>query len=364
MKFDKDSLKNSLSIDDVYEYVSSLGGEPQMKNGFFISRTICHNHIGEGSYKLYYYDNTHLFRCYTDCDDTWDIYELTRKVKRNVGIEWSLPKAIGYVASYFGYSLKTFDFDDLQESIPDWDILKEYEKINLVEDQQRVELKVFDDSILRYLPHIRITPWEKEGITPEIIKSRGICYDPVGQSIIIPHYDFYGNLIGIRARTLIKEDEEYGKYRPAYLNGKLYNHPLSFALYNLNNSKDNIKCMKKAIIFESEKSCLKYASIFGEDNDISVACCGSSLITYQVKLLLDLGINEIIVAFDRQYKAIGDEEFKRWVKKLTNIHEKYSPYVNISFMFDKSCQLLDYKASPIESGKEVFLELYKNRIML
>ena len=49
---------------------------------------------------------------------------------------------------------------------------------------------------------------------------------------IIPHYDINNNLIGIRERTLIKENEVYGKYRPAYLNGKLYNHPLSFSLYN------------------------------------------------------------------------------------------------------------------------------------
>ena len=65
--------------------------------------------------------------------------------------------------------------------------------------------------------------------------------------------------------------------------------------------------MKKAIVTEGEKSCFLYASYFGEDNDISVACCGSSLINYQVDLLLSLGVSEIIVAFDRQFKEIGDK---------------------------------------------------------
>jgi len=51
-------------------------------------------------------------------------------------------------------------------------------------------------------------------------------------------------------------------------------------LYNLNNSKKNIELIKKAIIFESEKSCLKYQSYFGIDNDISVACCGSNISAY------------------------------------------------------------------------------------
>lgn len=71
------------------------------------------------------------------------------------------------------------------------------------------------------------------------------------------------------------------------------------SLYNLNNSKNNISIIKKAIVFEGEKSCLLYQSYFGLDNDISVACCGSSLSTYQVQELINLGAEEIIIAFDR-----------------------------------------------------------------
>lgn len=48
-----------------------------------------------------------------------------------------------------------------------------------------------------------------------------------------------------------------------------------------------------------EKSCLKYQTYFGFENDISVACCGSNLSSYQVSLLLDAGAQEIIIAFDR-----------------------------------------------------------------
>ena len=31
--------------------------------------------IYEDNGKLYYYENTHLFRCYTYCGDTFDIFE-------------------------------------------------------------------------------------------------------------------------------------------------------------------------------------------------------------------------------------------------------------------------------------------------
>lgn len=104
----------------------------------------------------------------------------------------------------------------------------------------------------------------------------------------------------MRGRTLCKEEgERFGKYRPLKVGKDLYNHPLGMSLYNLNNSKDNIRLVKKAIVFEGEKSTLLYQSYFGLDNDISVACCGSSLSTYQVQELIDSGAEEIIIAFDR-----------------------------------------------------------------
>lgn len=99
-----------------------------------------------------------------------------------------------------------------------------------------------------------------------------------------------------------------------------------------------------------EKSPLLFSSYFGKKNDITVATCGSSLSSYQVNLLLELGTEEIIIAFDRQFQKIGDEEWKSWVKKLTQIHQKYGAMIQISFMFDKT-NLLGYKDSPIDCRK-------------
>lgn len=377
-KYDKDELKSNLTIEQVFELVAEFGGEPRMQGNFFIARTICHNPAGEGSHKLYYYDNTKLFRCYTDCGTTFDIYELICKIKnhnqeyktyysrkgKQIQREWQIFDAIEFVAIYFGYSAQTFDFQDSQEKLQDWKVFSNYERINNTEEQQqKVELKIFDDKILKHLPHPRIIPWEKEGISQEVMLHRGIAYDPKNQGIVIPHYDMDGNLIGIRERTLIKEEEKTGKYKPAILNGQMYNHPLGFNLYNLNNSKENIRILQKAVIFEGEKSPLLYASYFGEENDITVASCGSSLISYQIKLLLSLGVKEIIIGYDKQFKEIGDEEWKRWTKKLYDIHTKYGAYVQISYLFDKK-DLLDYKDSPIDKGPDIYMKLFKERIML
>ena len=191
-----------------------------------------------------------------------------------------------------------------------------------------------------------------------------VGFYPGGDQITIPHFDIDGRFIGLRGRTLCKEEgEKYGKYRPVKIGKDLYNHPLGMNLYNLNNSKHNISFMKKAIVFEGEKSCLLYQSYFGLENDISVACCGSSLSTYQVQQLIDLGVEEIIIAFDRQFKEIGDEEFKHLKKNLLKLRTKYKNYVNISFIFDKK-MITGYKSSPIDHGPKIFMELFKDRIVL
>ena len=76
-------------------------------------------------------------------------------------------------------------------------------------------------------------------------------------------------------------------------------------------------------------------------------------------------VNSPFAKVDRalNYKKIGDDEWKRWTKKLKAIHTKYSGYVQITFMFDKT-DLLGYKDSPIDRGPETFMKLFKERIIL
>ena len=356
-RYNKDELKNNLTIGQVFDFVAELGAEPQLVNdNMFIAQTICHNRPGEGSHKLYYYDNTKLFKCYTDCGCSFDIFGL---VERHRQVE--LPYAVQEVANFFNFSPESNEVD--YKSLEDWKIMENYARLKEQElkEEKIIEMKIYDDKILQFLPLPHIVPWLQEGITYEVMEARGIKFEYGNYVIIIPHYDINNNLVGIRQRTLIKEDEKYGKYRPADLNYQLYNHHLGFNLYNINNSKEAIRNLKKAIVFEGEKSCLLYASYFGLENDISVACCGSSLISNQVELLLNLGVEEIIIAFDKQFKELGDEEWKRWTKKLTDIKNKYSKKTNISFMFDK-WEMLGYKDSPMDCGKETFLELFKRRI--
>ena len=363
--YNKKEIREKLNVEQIFELLQEWGGDPEYTDFGIISSTICHNPAGEGSRKLYYYSNTDLFHCFTGCaDPSFDIFQLLTKVAK---IQWNkefdLNDAVRYIAIKYGLAGE----DQLeQDSLIDWKTFNNYERIQDIEIKDyHVELKEYDNTILDRLNYnVEILPWLKEGITQEVINYNRIGYYPAGAQITIPHFDINGRFIGLRGRALCQPDIDlYGKYRPLMVNRKLYNHPLGMNLYNINNSKDNIRAIGKAIIFEGEKSSLLYQSYFGIENDISVACCGSSISAYQIQLLLDCNVKEIIIAFDRQFQEIGDDEFKHLTNNLTKINNKYKNYVDISIIFDKK-MITGYKDSPIDCGIDTFLHLWKNRIKL
>ena len=164
---------------------------------------------------------------------------------------------------YIKLSILTENFIFNNEELNDWQILNKYEQNNSQEKQEKIiEFKYYNDKILKYLPRPKIPMWLKEGISQEVMDNAEIAFDPVNWGIVIPHRDPAGKLLGIRERTLIKEEEENGKYKPAILNYQMYNHPLGFNLYNLNNSKENIRKIKKAIIFERRKELFTLSILF------------------------------------------------------------------------------------------------------
>lgn len=363
--YNKQEIKEQLTLENIFELLQDFGGDPEYTQFGVIAHTICHNPPGTGSKKLYYYSNSGLFRCYTQCGDYFDPFELVIKVMDiQYDEEWNLNDAIRYVAKKFNIAGRQEE-DDKTEQLEDWKYLSIYDRIqDITVQSQEIILKEYDKSILdRFNYDVKITPWLQEGITEEALNYNQIGFYPGGDQITIPHFDINNRLIGLRGRTLCKAEAElYGKYRPLRVMTQMYNHPLGFNLYNLNHSKDNIQRMEKAIIFEGEKSCLLFQSYFGIENDISVACCGSSLSNYQVYLLKQCGVKEIIVAFDRQFEQVGDNEFQHLKRNLLKLGQKYNNEINVSFIFDKD-MITNYKDSPIDCGIEVFLQLFNNRIV-
>ena len=258
INFDKQEIKKQISLDQVFELLQDWGGDPEYTGFGILSATICHNPPGEGSRKLYYYDNEEggLFRCYTGCNDTFDIFELAIKVADiQDNKHYDLNDAVRSLAYRFG--IIDYIEEEEQSSLEDWKVFNRYDRINEIEIKDySVSLKEYDDVILsRFNYKVKIEPWLKEEMTQECLDLAQIGFFPGGDQITIPHFDKDGRFVGVRGRSLnIEEAERFGKYRPIKIGKQLYNHPLGMNLYGLNWAQDNIKTMEKAIVFESERT--------------------------------------------------------------------------------------------------------------
>ena len=101
--FDKSEIRQALGLENIYDLLIEWGGDPEYTEFGILSSTICHNPPGEGSRKLYFYENTGLFRCYTGCDSAFDIFELCSKVmKIQYDEEFDLNDSVLWVARRFG----------------------------------------------------------------------------------------------------------------------------------------------------------------------------------------------------------------------------------------------------------------------
>ena len=209
--FDKSEIRSNLSLDNVFDLLQEWGGDPEYAEFGILSTTICHNLPGEGSKKLYYYENSGLFRCYTGCDSSFDIFELTIKIfdiQHNRKMD--LNDAVRYIAAKHGYGGRLEDTPE-DAGLIDWTILSNYDRIQNIEigEKKNVTLKEYDDIILtRFNYDLKLTPWLKEGISQEALDQSQIGFYPGGDQITIPHFDADGRFIGLRGRTLCKDEAD------------------------------------------------------------------------------------------------------------------------------------------------------------
>ena len=351
-EIDAKDIANKLSEYEVIKIMEELGSDLSEKSNdkYLIFQTICHPHEdGEASYKLYYYLDSHVFRCYTKCGNI-SIFDVVMNVK-----DISFKESIDFIYDIIGR--KHTPKRGVGSKI-------EYKQKSILE----VEYEPIQPIKKQYLYNIYskqpVNQWLSEGISQDAMNKFNIRYDHERDRAIIPHLREDGKCVGIRVRNFNPIEEKKGKYIPLWHDCIGYNHPLGRCLYGLNISKENIKKYKKVIIFESEKSVLKYESMY-LNNNLSVAICGSSFSNVQKKILLDLfGTDiEIILCLDKQYKVDGDEESIQWKEKILRNLENIKDIVKCSYTWctDDS---LDYKDSPIDKSKKVFEGLIKNRITI
>ncbi|MGL5623994.1 hypothetical protein, partial [Cetobacterium sp.] len=150
------------------------------------------------------------------------------------------------------------------------------------------------------------------------------------------------------------------KYMPLVIGDFVCKYPTGSNLYGLNINRENIKRSKIMIIGESEKFVMQH-NTFYPDQSVAVALNGSSLSYEQIKYIKDLGVEEVVLALDKEFKDASEE--KEYAEKIVNsIIKKLHPMFKVSIIWDKD-NLIEYKDSPTDQGKEIYEKLYKNRVI-
>jgi len=361
---DREELLQLITEEDIIQIMNNLGSEYMKDEGdHIIFDAICH---GSNSKKLWYYKNSGLLQCYSCCG-SMSLYDLIMSV-----LSVPFKESFQYVANFKGI--------DVHGTKPKGIIKREKENTDLKFlrlhrkkiEKRNIILPTYSENILNVFDNYMPSTWFDEGILPNIAMYFEIKIYFNQNKAIIPHRDINGNLVGIRSRNFNHWQIDSGmKYMPIKIQGLTYKYPMNFNLYGLYQNKANIKRFKRVIIFESEKSVLLYGSIYGQENNIAVATCGMTFSLFQRDLLISLGVTEIIVAYDMQYELdkIDKQNKKKWeeycgyFKRLIKIAKMTMDYCNISAI---SCwdDRINYKDSPIDQGKEIFEELYRERFLI
>ena len=351
---DLKKLKEQLTPEDIIELVTYLGADRyNQRKGCIMFPTICHNiDSEEASLKLYYYENSQLFKCYTGCpEESFDIYALFEKRFKLLKKNYDYYKDIVLIIAK---NKKVTELDNQSFTNKYESDFSQYNSPNIVLNIPAISKRVL--KVFNFYPTVE---WLNDGISEEAMKEYNILYSIDRNSIIIPHFNENNELIGIRGRNLNDDDIKYGKYAPVQIEGIIYSHPLTYNLYGLNNVKENIERYRMAIIAESEKACMQYYTMFGKDKNICCAACGSNIHYYQIELLLRHNVDKILIAFDKEGE--NWEEQQKYFKKLENFCLKYRNKVEMGFIWDTQ-NLLNLKDSPFDKGKDIFLKLYKGAV--
>ena len=332
-------------------------------------KTICH---GGDSHKLCFFTKTKDFFCYTNCGRMKFSYGI--KKIRNIQ-DGEFGKVIEYINQKVGRKRRVrnkvagkIGSREIREELSELEELAEYKKRK--EKAPVAITTFFDESILKHFEHNKFYQgWIDEGISFESMEKFEICWYEFQKAIIIPHRNIEGKLVGIRRRSLLPENQKSNKYMPLFCSQVLYDHPLSLNLYGLYENQNAIKKQRKAIITEGEKSVLLSDTYYG-DKSITVSTCGFNISDYQINLLLKLGVEDVIIAFDKDYDINKIEEYKKdsslyskycnYINKLRVLSSRLLPFCSVSLLLDKS-GLLEEKDSPFDKGKSTLEQLIKSR---
>ena len=353
-------ILDMITTSDIVQLVSKFGiPETSIRyyNNQLIMPTGCHNEIiGTAKHKLYYYEDSKKFHCYTCCG-SMNPFEFVVQAYRTRGIKYSLSNAAIIIERIIQERLR----DGFAIVTPPSNMKKE------IEEDWHKSLTEYNPSIMNCFSRNKkyLKVWEKEGISFDAMDKFGIKFDMIRNRMVIPIYDDKGVFVGAKVRNFNQEDIENGrKYMPLIHNNEIYTYDKGKILYGLNFNKKNIKNAKRAIIFESEKSTILYESLYVGNKAVSIG--GSNVSIYQAELLKQYKVETVVLALDNDYSLLPNEngEYDKYFglyKMLKEANKLDAKGFNVEIVYDWEQSFLENKDAPIDKGREIWNKLYRNR---
>lgn len=344
------TIKAQITDDDIIALMDSMGIPLVSANSqYMVFPSVCHHADWEHHRpKLWFYTDSQRFHCWV-CQYDADIFGMVQKIR-----DCTFLQAVDYICSTLGMSVTELDIrqdiDNWQRDLRRWLPNADYD--------EPVELTTYDPAILSAFDHLYPQEWLDYGISADILDKFGIGWYGRQACISIPVWQD-GRLIGVRGRYTRQQDIDKGKYRPiTMLDGTVLKFSTAQVLYGYNQNKAAIEKSHKVVLFESEKSVLK-APQYGIYN--SLAVFGSNVSKQHIKMLLDMGVNDVILAFDSDYKQVGDDDFRFFVAKMRKVAAKLRPYFSVSIIYNN--QGYDaYKCNIMDLPYDKAITLYESRV--
>lgn len=235
----------------------------------------------------------------------------------------------------------------------DWSHPRKYQLFNgiyaNIGKNAKQEIRTYDESILEQYPKCGCLRFLESHISLESQMKFGIRYNVATQRILIPVYDVFGSLVGIKARRNYETDDEND---PKYI----YELPCSKAmlLYGAHENYRYLMNADRICIFESEKATLACDS-YGYNSAVSIM--GSSLSTEQAKILLGFNAKEYCFMLDEGLDVSVTYNNAKLLKSYAAMRE-----CKITFFDWRDSLCVGDKESPTDSGKENFYYILENEI--
>lgn len=356
MNINVKKLKRELSTEQIIQIVKSIGGELYSQNNKELIFYSCCHHIDASAHKpkLYYYIDTMSFFCYS-CSSAFDIISLVDTRWKMEGKDFGFVDILKYIGSIAGIDLGSVErVTPISNSNTPWqEILGKYQSFG----SNGVTLNPIDKHILNFFPRIYPEQWEQQGIGLETMYQFGIGYYEFKNQTTIPVFDIENNLVGIRVRNWGDTHAKYDILR--VLDDRSFKLSTGYILYGLNFAKYAIEKCKTVILVESEKAVMQSHTWFGHKS-IAVGMFGDNINKFRRNLLLNLGIDKVIIVPDYDYQQGDAQQYTKWLSKQLKLAKRFEGYCSVEIVLNDG--RVPYKDNVFDVNKEDYDYLFKRRV--